>query len=389
MSNLIIPPITRAIVLVTNQCNLACPYCFESCSSQRMSLDVAKDVLDFLHKESDMAGFTFFGGEPCLEWDNVIFPMVEYSKSLDKRTRFSMTTNATLLSSDRVDYLIENNISMLLQIDGPRSTHESNRPSKSGRSSFDNIEYILPYILDRRPGQQVRATVTGNSVRNLYSDIMWFASIGVRSLVMLPNLHEEWNDQQKQAFSDQIKMYEDYIVDSFRRNVRPIIFEEYGQSFKRVAIATKNLGYRTISNCSARNQCGFGIKGSASVDTSGNLYGCHRTDMEPDSIWCIGNIYDGVDIAKVEALLGTYNSNIVGNKQCSSCPLNNICNGGCASNNWSVCGDVNAVPELFCFWTRTLADSAYRVCQVLGNENNRLFVDVFRSYQGGKLWTNS
>ena len=389
MNELIIPSINRAIVLITNKCNLACPYCFECLQPKRMSLDMAKDILSFLHSDSDSAGFTFFGGEPCLEWDKVICPMVEYANSLDKKTRFSMTTNGTLLNKERVDYLIENNISFLLSMDGSPDTQNINRPLKNGKGSYNLLENVLPYIIERRPMQQVRGTVSGNSVANLFNDIMWFEQLGVKRLVLLPNLLEEWSEELKSIFTEQIMQYEEYIIKFFRDGIKPLLFQEYETSFWRVALSIKTSERRVNKQCFAKNQCGFGIHGSASIDTDGNLYGCHRTDMNPDSIWCIGNIYDGVDANKVKALMSLYESTNVGNSRCSSCPLDNICNGGCASNNWSASGDVNIVPELFCFWTRTLADSAYRVCQILGKENNSLFANVFRMQQGGKLWTNS
>ena len=56
----------NSIVLLTNQCNCKCPYCFEDRDTKQMSLDTAKDVLNYLHKSDTSVGFTFFGGEPML-----------------------------------------------------------------------------------------------------------------------------------------------------------------------------------------------------------------------------------------------------------------------------------------------------------------------------------
>ena len=65
---------------------------------------------------------TFFGGEPTLLWDELIEPLVAYSK--DKypgRVKFGITTNGTLLNEKRIDFLKENNIPPLLSIDGHKT----------------------------------------------------------------------------------------------------------------------------------------------------------------------------------------------------------------------------------------------------------------------------
>ena len=99
-------PIRNAIVLLTNQCNLECPYCFEDKNSNRMSFETAKDVVLFLHRsKSKNVGFTFFGGEPMLEWDSIIYPLIEWSKS-EYPTRFNMTTNGTLFTEDRLSVIL-------------------------------------------------------------------------------------------------------------------------------------------------------------------------------------------------------------------------------------------------------------------------------------------
>ena len=100
------PPIRNVIALLTNQCQCACPYCFEARSPERMSLNVAKDILDFVKTGGGKSsGFTFFGGEPMLEFESIMVPLVEYSEQSPIPTRFAMTTNGTLLDEDRLAWL--------------------------------------------------------------------------------------------------------------------------------------------------------------------------------------------------------------------------------------------------------------------------------------------
>ena len=71
-----------------------------------MSLNVAKDILDFVKTGGGKSsGFTFFGGEPMLEFESIMVPLVEYSEQSPIPTRFAMTTNGTLLDEDRLAWL--------------------------------------------------------------------------------------------------------------------------------------------------------------------------------------------------------------------------------------------------------------------------------------------
>ena len=379
-----VKPIRNAITLLTNQCPCACEYCFEDKDSRRMTYQIAQDTLNFVHKApGQLHGYTFFGGEPMLEFENIIVPLVEYSYSLPNTTRFAMTTNGVLLDHERIDWLLDNNINFMVSMDGAKETQDTNRPLKSGGSSFDALDKNIHYLIERKPNQMFRVTLTGKTIHNLFSDILYFEEIGVKDLGILPNLFEVWNDEQCKIFDEQIEMYENYIIESFNNGRTPLLFREYYASFSRL-YQLQNTTMRRINNaCLPTFQCGFGVRGSASVDVNGYLYGCHHiTPLSPESEWCIGNIYSGVDESKVRNLVDNYDQFKVQNEQCKNCPLDKVCNGGCAPNNYMICGDVHKVPDTFCYWTRSITDSAYRITQILGNANNELFIQVFNYWKG-------
>ena len=98
-----LPKITSAMLVVTHGCNLRCRYCFVQKEPQRMALSTAKDAARFLMANAMASGggtpeINFFGGEPMLEFDTVIKPLVEWvHDELGEPFRFSITTNGTLL----------------------------------------------------------------------------------------------------------------------------------------------------------------------------------------------------------------------------------------------------------------------------------------------------
>ncbi len=380
-----IPPIRSVIALLTNQCNCACPYCFEARSPERMSLETAKDILNFVKKNAgNRSGFTFFGGEPMLEFDSLMVPLVEYSKTTGVHTRFAMTTNGTLLDKERIDWIFENNIAFMLSFDGGKNTQDHSRPLRNGESSFDTVMKILPYILEKQPTQSVRATLIRESIPRFMEDLLYLESIDVRDFSVLPNFYDIWSEDDRDAFLYQLQLYNEYILKSYREGKRPLLIRAYRAALYEIPLVLQTEKRRTSKNCPTKAQCGFGIRGGASVDVHGDLYGCHHVKMERESPFYIGNVYDGVDPDRIEALIAGYNPENVGNAYCPDCPIDKICNGGCVSNNYILCGDVHIVPESWCFWRKSIISAANQVIQILGMEENELFLRDFKMELSGR-----
>ena len=120
---------------ITDDCNLACKYCFVQQKPHYMTLDTAKRSVDFImenHKKKEKVyigedlgkpNITFFGGEPTLMWERIIVPLVSYiEEKYPNQIGLDMTTNGTLLNEERLIFLKEHNIGILLSIDGSEKT---------------------------------------------------------------------------------------------------------------------------------------------------------------------------------------------------------------------------------------------------------------------------
>lgn len=141
--------IKQIILDLTNRCNLRCKYCVYSGKykyerthqNKNMSKECAVKAVDYFIKHSsknEQANVTFYGGEPFLEFDLFKY-IVDYAKSFDKNYFFSLTTNGTLLDEAVSKFLIRNNISIDVSLDGPKFIHDKNRVTVSGKGSYDLI----------------------------------------------------------------------------------------------------------------------------------------------------------------------------------------------------------------------------------------------------------
>lgn len=160
---------------ITQECNLRCLYCiynkdFESKrnhGSQVMSLTTAKRAIDFLKansSESETLSIGFYGGEPLQRFD-FVKDCVDYAKNVIKRKKivFTVTTNATLMTPEIAEILLENDFSVLVSIDGPQDIHDRYRKDRAGNGSFKSTLKGLE-ILSRQYHRVKKGSISVNAV---------------------------------------------------------------------------------------------------------------------------------------------------------------------------------------------------------------------------------
>ena len=119
-------PLTTMVLNVTNQCNLSCTYCYEygedkivdtenGKKPKFMSEATARESVDFMLRQAGAnraVHLTFFGGETLLNFpvlkSTVAYARQQARSELGKEVDFSLTTNATLLRPEIIEWLVEN-----------------------------------------------------------------------------------------------------------------------------------------------------------------------------------------------------------------------------------------------------------------------------------------
>jgi len=57
----------------------------------------------------------------------------------NKKVAFNATTNGTLLDSEKIAFIRDNEISVMVSLDGPKEIYDAQRPFKSGKDSYVKI----------------------------------------------------------------------------------------------------------------------------------------------------------------------------------------------------------------------------------------------------------
>jgi radical SAM protein with 4Fe4S-binding SPASM domain len=292
--------ITAASFLVTENCNLACRYCFEKHNPDKMTPDVAKQALNFLFDNAKRGGMnevsiTLFGGEPTLVPD-IIEVLFKHGLELKAKTgiKFSanMITNATIMN-DRLFNLFSKyrklvNFNVQLSIDGIKEVQDEYRVTKNGKGSFDLIEKNIPtykkLFEDYPTGLSVHGCLNKKSLPYLYENYLFFKNTwGIDRIWFLPVCEENWDDNDVRIYKEQLQKIYDYIMTIVKKDKKLTEVYHYAPLD------------RCLKNGKSGKPCGAGVS-YCTVTAKGELYPCHQIYYnDPERQTIMGNVWSGVD----------------------------------------------------------------------------------------------
>jgi len=380
-------PLQALVLNVTNQCNLACTYCYEfgadKISTQTgkpkyMTPETARTAVDFLldsARDRKAVHVTFFGGETLMNF-RLLKDTVEYANAraaeTGRRCTYSLTTNATLLTDPIIDFLNDNAVGVTVSIDGGKESQDSRRIYKSGKGSYDVIEPRLKSLIAKHKTRAVTARVTltaGNTdVVGIYrhlKDEIGFHEIGFAPVTTTDDGHDFGLNGD--GMSDVLQGFHDLSEEWMQYALR-------GQmhGFSNVSETLSEL----VSGTNKSHPCGAGL-GLLGVSPGGDLAPCHRFTDADEHV--MGHIDTGIDQEKRTDFLTRGH---VGSKyECTSCWARPLCAGGCHHEAFVRYNDTGHANLHYCDWIRTWTD---RVLTIYGTiaVHNPEFLDRFADRKG-------
>ncbi len=313
----------RLTVNPTLNCNLCCWYCYESHSSNMVMSDDILERTKLLirnkvgDKDLKMFNLDFFGGEPLLQFDRIVMPLisvaVEVCNQNGKQLHLSFTTNGVLLTPEHIA-IIERQLkcvngykvvpSFQITLDGNRYFHDKVRKTPVGKGSYDAIMANIKVALSHGFDIFVRFNTTNENIDSYLDVIDDFADIPKEHTVHLQfDLQSVWQD-----------------------NTSP----QTREKLSRLSEELTAEGYRVqIHKLCNRKFCYADKENTAVVNYDGNVYKCTAREFHPElaegSLSTDGRII--------------YNSRYVrrlalrfGNSVCRKCDIYPICHGGCTQD---------------------------------------------------------
>lgn len=344
-------PIVKALCLnIAHDCNLACKYCFASqgdyggVKRELMSFDVAKRAVDFLISMSgprQHCEIDFFGGEPLLNWD-VVKQTVEYIESIqaqhNKIFKLTLTTNGVLLTQDKIDYVNEHNMSLVLSIDGREEVHNRMRPSAGGTDTYKTVAKNLVNAVKQRDGREyyVRGTYTHNNL-DFVKDVMAMSDLGFEHLSMEPVVGKEGEYVLRDEDLPILEKEYEKLADLYLQRQKDGWGEKFNFFHFRMDL------YRGPCMAKRLRGCGAGHEYMAVVP-NGDIYPCHQFVGRDGYV--LGNVYEGLKNFDIPREFR--NTHVFTKPTCAACWSKFFCSGGCHANNETFGGSIKEPYELGC-----------------------------------------
>jgi uncharacterized protein len=359
-------PLQTLVLNVTSKCNLSCGYCYEygedkiveaKTKPRFMNEATAKQSVDFLFTEagdSPTVNLTFFGGETLMNFRMLQTALAyarERAKALGKEVNASLTTNATLLRDEIIDWIVDNDVGVTVSIDGAREQQDKFRVFSNGLGSYDIIVPKIKELLARHRRRPVgaRVTLTGQNldVASIYHHL--FEEIGFWEVGFAP-VTTSW--QREYAIEDQ----------GFQQLLSG--FQALAGDFLQAALAGQRHGFSNVRDTleeihkgmSKAYPCGAGL-GLMGVATDGDVALCHRFAGSDEHK--LGSVFDGVDHSRQDSFLQQHH--IANKTDCATCWARPLCAGGCYHEAHTRYGSTVEPNLHYCNWIRAWTNTCLEI----------------------------
>ena len=324
------PNVDKFVIGVTTKCNMRCVYCCysgnyrnsRSHGNKSMDKQMIGLELDFIETmfSGDSVTLCFYGGECLLEFPILQTFVSKARERWNEKVKFELSTNGLLLSEERINWIVDNDIKINLSLDGPQTFHDRQRITTDGKPSFSGIYSALVYL--------------SNHHREFFLDRLTIL-MTLTDAEDIIRIAEQWDEDKllKQLNSLHIScVAPNYAKGVMKRNVQNEeklfyrILKAYQSHRKSVVLKTffnlwliewekrniYELSSAAIPTCVPANHKLY-------IDTNGEVSICEKL---PDTIR-IGNIRDGIDWEAANEVAESLYSRI--SMRCSTCPILRLC----------------------------------------------------------------
>ena len=354
-------------LMIAADCNLRCKYCFAGTGDfgngrSLMSKEVGEAAVEYIIRHSGArknCEIDFFGGEPLMNMD-VVKHVVSYVRKREKETgkifKLTLTTNGILLQDEQIAYVNENNISLVLSLDGRKSVHDNMRPNAGGQGSYDTALRNFQKTVAARNGHDyyLRGTFTAENP-DFTADVLDMADQGFDILSVEPVVLKDSPYGFTEKDLPRLSAEYDKLTTAYlerRKEGKGFFFFHFNMDLSHGPCVAKRL-----------SGCGAGHEYYA-VDVNGDLYPCHQ--FVGREKYLLGTIFDGVKNKEMPKYFRE--SHVLNKEKCRDCWARFFCSGGCHANADLFHGDIRQPYEMGCELQKKRLECALVVQSIMALE---------------------
>ena len=368
----------------TEDCNLRCKYCYETCKTTRkIDIDKCYKFIDLVLSDDNFLGLTeeedmwiydgrifdFIGGDALMNVD-VLEPVMKYivskvalrEKPFKNGWRASISSNGCLFHKKEVRDFCEKyskNLSLGISIDGCPEIHDKNRVFPDGTGSMETIMKWWPWYKKYFPreAEQTKATCARDSIPFLYESLVFMhETLGMRYINQNFIMEDTGcTEDDYKELDRQLELCAKYVLDHCDDLNWSMIDHQFLPECNTPDLNNPNDDFYK------RGRCGSGCMPTCAID--GKIYPCFRwlahTQNGKDDVMCVGNVEEGfINIDNfVKVQKGSTRDNCTRDPKCRECefePCCTYCIGGCYAEHGDFIRTTHIceIIKLQCKWAR-------------------------------------
>jgi len=355
-------------ILVTQDCNLACTYCYVNKHPSVMEIGVAEKVVEFIFERADaneQNGIAFFGGEPMLELSlmkKIVDIIEKHPRFHEFMIDFSVVTNGTIFTDEIAAFLIKHDITYCLSCDGDVDVQDLHRRFRNGEGSSNVVEATIRRAAADLPIVLVNAVYSPATLKSLPNTVRYLMGLGLRQIHVNPDYSASWRSENVETLKSVYGELADIYMDSYKSG-NPVYINAIDG---KIAILLRG-GYQHAERCH------MGKKEFA-FSPEGNVFPCERIieDGRSDNKHCLGNVDKGIDLSLLTCnMMGTDDVNA----ECLTCGISKYCMNWCGCSNYLSTGYYNRAGAFLCAEQRMLVTTAFHILETLSKEMPEVFAE--------------
>lgn len=247
--------LSKLTFIVTDDCNFDCTYCYQKKEKKTMDNATVKTAVDFFYPhltngKDNRIGF--YGGEPLLAYDritNAVRLVLEKNKTGNKKIGFSVTTNGSLLTEEKLDFFNRNTFGLTLSFDG--LVQDKERKKNTLAQTVDLMKRIRDY-----PGIsfEINSVFTPRTIGEFFESLRFIIEEGGTAVTYNISTMEEWRSADLETLESELERLTEYMVLYYQKN-------------GKVPVKNFNAPRSGLFRCSAGSD-------QMAVTPGGDIWGC-------------------------------------------------------------------------------------------------------------------
>lgn len=360
------PATNVCYIILSEQCNLACKYCFlgnndlqkrNNFLQEHMSIAVAEKAINFFIRQIKESGLDsdfnksiliFYGGEPLVNFQTLEYIAqrineMRATESCIRNLEMSIVTNGLLLNEERIIRLKELGVAIAVSVDGFTEEANSMRVDKNGHAVFKNILNALRKCKELGVDVSLSVTLSEETIKN---------TTDVQKLI---------DEYDVKAFGFNIMMSSDTFVlpESYNEAAAKFLIDEFIE-LRKLGIYEDRMMRKLKSFSNAQvyfSDCAATAGGQIVIAPNGQVGICHG--CLHDKQFFVSNIDDDKFIAcRDDNFIQWSQITPINHEECMDCPALGICGGGCPVNAMRLKpgNTIHSLDERFCAHSKKTLD---------------------------------